>query len=102
MAFRGGDGERVRIGTNVTYPSSRLVIAARRKLGVLVTMDVSRRALGLILLVTGLVLMVSYFALVETYVGPIAELVGVGFCFMFLGLLTTVGEIMGLYTEGDR
>ena len=54
------------------------------------------------LLVTGVALMASYFALVQTDVGPIAELVGVGFCFMFLGLLTTIGEVMGLYAEGGR
>lgn len=65
-------------------------------------MDVSRRAVGVILLVSGVALMASYFALVQTDVGPIAELVGVGFCFMFLGLLTTVGDLMGLYPEEDR
>lgn len=62
-------------------------------------MDVPRRALGIILLVSGVVMMVSYFVLVQTDVGPIAELVGVGFCFMFLGLLTTVSELMGISTE---
>ena len=67
-----------------------------------VRLNISRRALGIILLVTGLALMASYFALVRTDVGPIAELVGVGFCFMFLGLLTTIGEVMGLYAEGGR
>ena len=66
------------------------------------TLDISRRAVGIILLVSGLVLMASYFVLVQTDVGPIAELVGVGFCFIFLGLLTTVGELMGLYPEEDR
>ena len=65
-------------------------------------MDVSRRAVGLVLLVSGVVLMASYFVLVQTDVGPIAELVGVGFCFMFLGLLTTVGELMGAVIEDDR
>jgi hypothetical protein len=65
-------------------------------------MKISKRALGVFLVMTGLALMASYFALVQTDVGPIAELVGVGFCFMFLGLLTTVGDAMGLYTEGDR
>jgi len=65
-------------------------------------MELTRRAVGVILLVSGVGLMASYFALVQTDVGPIGELVGVGFCFMFLGLLTTVGELMGLYTEGDR
>jgi len=62
-------------------------------------MDVSRRAVGISLLVSGVVLMASYFILVGTDVGPIGELVGVGFCFTFLGLLTTVGELMGLYRE---
>jgi hypothetical protein len=56
----------------------------------------------MVMLVTGLVLMASYFILVKTDVGPIAELVGVGFCFMFLGLLTTVGELMGVAPEDDR
>jgi hypothetical protein len=65
-------------------------------------MDVSRRTVGLALLVSGVVLMASYFVLVPTEVGPIGELIGVGFCFMFLGLLTTVGELMGLYPEEDR
>jgi hypothetical protein len=65
-------------------------------------LNISKRALGIILVVTGIALMASYFVLVQTDVGPIAELVGVGFCFMFLGLLTTVGEVMGLYAEGDR
>ncbi len=59
-------------------------------------MEIERRTVGIILLVTGLVLMASYYLLLQTYVGPIAELIGVGFCFMFLGLLTTVGEIMGI------
>jgi hypothetical protein len=58
--------------------------------------EIERRTVGIILLVTGLVLMASYYLLLQTYVGPIAELIGVGFCFMFLGLLTTVGEIMGI------
>ncbi|UCC93826.1 MAG: hypothetical protein JSW25_03935 [Thermoplasmata archaeon] len=65
-------------------------------------MDVSRRTVGLILLVSGVVMIASYFALLATDVGAIAELVGVGFCFMFLGLLTTVGELTGLYTEEER
>ncbi len=59
-------------------------------------MEIERRTVGIILLVTGLVLMASYYLLLQTYVGPIAELIGIGFCFMFLGLLTTVGEIMGI------
>jgi hypothetical protein len=59
-------------------------------------MDIPRRAFGIILLVSGVVMMSSYFVLVQTDVGPIAELVGVGFCFMFLGLLTTVSELMGM------
>ena len=59
-------------------------------------MEIARRTVGIVLLVTGLVLMASYYLLLQTYVGPIAELIGVGFCFMFLGLLTTVGEIMGI------
>ena len=58
--------------------------------------EIERRTVGIILLVTGLVLMASYYLLLQTYVGPIAELIGIGFCFMFLGLLTTVGEIMGI------
>ena len=66
------------------------------------SINVSRRTIGVLLLVSGVVLMASYFALVQTDVGPIAELVGVGFCFMFLGLLTTIGDLMGLYSEGDR
>jgi hypothetical protein len=64
--------------------------------------DISRRAVGLILLVSGVSMMSLYFVLVQTDVGPIAELVGVGFCFMFLGLLTSVGHIMGLYPEEER
>ncbi len=64
-------------------------------------MEIARRIAGIILLVTGLVLMASYFMLLQTYVGPIAELIGVGFCFMFLGLLTTVGEIMGIAPDVD-
>ena len=59
-------------------------------------MEIERRTVGIVLLVTGLVLMASYYLLLQTYVGPIAELIGIGFCFMFLGLLTTVGEIMGI------
>ena len=59
-------------------------------------MEIERRTVGIILLVTGVVLMASYYMLLQTYVGPIAELIGIGFCFMFLGLLTTVGEIMGI------
>jgi len=62
-------------------------------------MDVSRRVIGVVLLVTGLVLMGLYFLLLTTYVGAIGELIGVGFCFLFLGLLASVGEIMGLYPE---
>jgi len=62
-------------------------------------MEASRRVVGVVLLVTGLVLMGLYFLLLTTYVGPIAELIGVGFCFMFLGLLTSVGEVLGLYPE---
>jgi hypothetical protein len=58
--------------------------------------EIERRTVGIILLVTGLVLMASYYLLLQTYVGPIGELIGIGFCFMFLGLLTTVGEIMGV------
>lgn len=65
-------------------------------------MELTRRAVGIILLVSGVGLMASYFALVPTDVGPVAELVGVGFCFMFLGLLTTVGELMGLNNGGER
>ncbi len=64
--------------------------------------DVPRRTVGIILLASGLVMMASYFVLTQTDVGPIAELVGVGFCFMFLGLLTTIGELSGLYSEEDR
>ena len=64
-------------------------------------MEIARRTAGIILLVTGLVLMASYFMLLQTYVGPIAELIGVGFCFMFLGLLTTVGEIMDIAPDVD-
>ena len=59
-------------------------------------MEIERRTVGIILFVTGVVLMASYYMLLQTYVGPIAELIGIGFCFMFLGLLTTVGEIMGI------
>ena len=65
------------------------------------TVEIARRTAGIILLVTGLVLMASYFMLLQTYVGPIAELIGVGFCFMFLGLLTTVGEIMDIAPDVD-
>ena len=55
------------------------------------------------MLVTGLVLIASYLLLLlETYVGSIAELLGVGFCLMFLGLLTTVGELVGVAPEDDR
>jgi hypothetical protein len=65
-------------------------------------MEISRRAVGIFLLVSGVVLIASYHFLVGTDVGPVGELVGVGFCFMFLGLLTTVGELMGLYPGEDR
>jgi hypothetical protein len=63
--------------------------------------DISRRAVGIFLLVSGVIMMAAYFVLVGTNVGPIGELIGVGFCFMFLGLLTTVGELMGLYAQGE-
>ena len=62
-------------------------------------MDVSRRVVGVVLLLTGLALMGLYYLLLTTYVGPIGELIGVGFCFMFLGLLTSVGEVLHLYPE---
>ncbi len=56
----------------------------------------SGRTAGVVLLVTGVVLMASYYLLLQTYVGPIAELIGIGFCFLFLGLLTMVGVMMGI------
>ena len=65
-------------------------------------MEIARRTAGIIMLVTGLVLIASYLLLLETYVGSIAELLGVGFCFMFLGLLTTVGELVGVVPDDDR
>ncbi|NIP35037.1 MAG: hypothetical protein GWN18_08875 [Thermoplasmata archaeon] len=65
-------------------------------------MDMSRRTVGVIFIITGVVSMAAYFALTQTSVGPIAELVGVGFCLMFLGLLATLGDVMGLYPEEDR
>ncbi len=64
-------------------------------------MEIARRTAGIILLVTGVVLMAFYYMLLQTYVGPIAELIGVGFCFTVLGLLTTVGEIMGIAPSED-
>ena len=65
-------------------------------------MDISRGTFGLILLVTGLAMLITYSILLGTYVGTVAELLGVGFCFTFLGLLATVGEIVGVAPEEDR
>jgi len=64
--------------------------------------DISRRTFGLTLLVLGLAMVVSYVVLLGTYVGSIAELLGVGFCFTFLGLLATVGELVGIAPEDGR
>ena len=65
-------------------------------------MDISRRTVGLVMLVIGLVLIASYLFFLDTYVGSIAELLGVGFCFTFLGLLTTLGELVGIAPEDER
>ena len=54
------------------------------------------------MLVIGLALIASYLFFLGTYVGSIAELVGVGFCLAFLGLLTTVGELVGIAPEDER
>jgi hypothetical protein len=63
--------------------------------------QVSRRAVGIILLVVGGALTALYFVLLGTYVGPIGELAGAGFCFIFMGLLTTLGELLGLAPEEE-
>ena len=65
-------------------------------------MDISRGTFGLTLLVLGVAMLVIYYTLLGTYVGAIGELLGVGFCFTFLGLLATVGEIVGVAPEEDR
>lgn len=56
----------------------------------------------MVMLVMGLALIASYLILLETSIGSIAELLGIGFCFTFLGLLTTVGELVGVAPEDDR
>ena len=65
-------------------------------------MDISRRTVGLVMLVTGLALIASYLFILDTSVGSVAELLGVGFCFTILGLLTTLGELVGIAPEDDR
>ena len=65
-------------------------------------MDIPRRTFGSILLVMGLAMLFLYYVLLGTYVGTIGELLGVGFCFTFLGLLSTLGEIVGVAPEEDR
>ena len=56
----------------------------------------------MVMLVIGLALIASYLFFLGTYVGSIAELLGVGFCFTFLGLLTTLGELVGIAPEDKR
>lgn len=50
---------------------------------------------GVTLIVLGTTLTLVYYFLNTTYVGPIAELAGVGFMFFFLGALTVLGEALG-------
>ena len=65
-------------------------------------MDTSRRTIGLVMLVSGLVLIASYLFFLSTSVGSISELLGVGFCFTILGLLATLGELVGIAPEEER
>ncbi len=54
------------------------------------------------MLVIGLVMIASYIFILDTSVGSISELLGVGFCFTILGLLTTLGELVGIAPEEER
>ena len=56
----------------------------------------------MVMLVSGLVLIASYLFFLSTSVGSISELLGVGFCFTILGLLATLGELVGIAPEEER
>jgi hypothetical protein len=57
---------------------------------------------GLVLIVMGVVLTLVYFLVNSTEAGHIGELAGAGFMFLFLGVLSVLGEVMGIARSDEE
>ena len=65
-------------------------------------MEVSKLQVGVIFILTGITSLAAYLLIASTTVGQISELYGLGFLFIFLGVLALVGHVKGVAPEGDR
>ncbi len=65
-------------------------------------MRISRFNAGILILVMGVGCMVSYALALESTVGPIADLLGLGMLFIFIGLMALAGEVTGYGKEDAR